>query len=206
MTSATVSLSWNFVSCSWIPSRTRSAMPSPFQRSPSTSTSPESGSRRPSKISTVVVLPAPFGPSMPKHSPRRTSRSRPATATVSPYRLTRLRHRSAGVEESAGATDAVYQRPPASLPPSDTLRGALGRAQRSRPWGGRLLREPKGTHDEHEVEAAGGGHRSELGGPGRRADPGRDRRQDPDRAGRARGAREADIPIVGGDDDRGDAG
>ena len=41
------------------------------QRSPSTSTSPESGSVRPSQISIVVVLPAPFGPSRPKHSPGR---------------------------------------------------------------------------------------------------------------------------------------
>ena len=38
---------------------------------PSTRTSPPSGARRPSRISTVVVLPAPFGPSSPKISPRR---------------------------------------------------------------------------------------------------------------------------------------
>ena len=31
---------------------------------------PPSGLRRPSRISTVVVLPAPFGPSSPKTSPR----------------------------------------------------------------------------------------------------------------------------------------
>ena len=30
---------------------------------------PASGARRPSRISTVVVLPAPFGPSRPKTSP-----------------------------------------------------------------------------------------------------------------------------------------
>ncbi len=53
------------------------------QRSPSTSTSPESGVFRPSQISMVVVLPAPFGPRSPKHSPDRTSRSRPSTATTS---------------------------------------------------------------------------------------------------------------------------
>ena len=42
-----------------------------FHVRPSTCTSPESGSVRPSQISIVVVLPAPFGPSRPKHSPAR---------------------------------------------------------------------------------------------------------------------------------------
>ena len=32
-------------------------------------TSPEVGASKPSKISIVVVFPAPFGPSRPKHSP-----------------------------------------------------------------------------------------------------------------------------------------
>ena len=41
------------------------------------------GVSRPSQISIVVVLPAPFGPRRPKHSPVRTSRSRPSTATTS---------------------------------------------------------------------------------------------------------------------------
>ena len=62
----------------------RKANPLPRQGSPSTWTRPESGTLKPSKISTVVALPAPFGPSIPRHSPRHTSRSRPATATVSP--------------------------------------------------------------------------------------------------------------------------
>ena len=51
---------------------------------PSTSTSPASGGSRPSRISIVVVLPAPFGPSRPKHSPRSTASERPSTATTSP--------------------------------------------------------------------------------------------------------------------------
>ena len=78
-----------------MPRRIRSECPSPRHRSPRTSTSPASGILRPSKISTVVVLPAPFGPSMPKHSPARTSRSRPSTAVTSAYRLTRPRQRRA---------------------------------------------------------------------------------------------------------------
>src|SRR5262249_33104117 len=54
---------------------------------PRTSTSPEVGSSKPSRISIVVVLPAPLGPRRPKHSPVRTSRSRPLTASTGPVRL-----------------------------------------------------------------------------------------------------------------------
>jgi hypothetical protein len=43
----------------------------------------------PSQISIVVVFPAPFGPSSPKHSPALTSRSRPSTAFTVPYALWR---------------------------------------------------------------------------------------------------------------------
>ena len=44
---------------------------------PKTCTVPESGGRKPSRISVVVVLPAPFGPSMPKISPRPTAKAHP---------------------------------------------------------------------------------------------------------------------------------
>src|SRR5947207_3029882 len=47
------------------------------------------GASSPSQISIVVVLPAPLGPSSPKHSPARTSRSRSSTATTSLYALRR---------------------------------------------------------------------------------------------------------------------
>src|SRR5262245_29927807 len=52
---------------------------------PRTSTVPPSGGRSPSRISTVVVLPAPFGPSSPKTSPFETWKLMPSTATRSPY-------------------------------------------------------------------------------------------------------------------------
>ena len=55
---------------------------------------PASAASSPSRISIDVVLPAPFGPSRPKHSPRCTSRSRPLTATTSAYRFTRSRQRT----------------------------------------------------------------------------------------------------------------
>src|SRR4051812_8603636 len=79
-----------------MPSRSRRARSSLCQRRPSTSTSPESGSVSPSQISIVVVLPAPLGPSNPKHSPLATVRSSPSTATTSPYALRRPATRSAG--------------------------------------------------------------------------------------------------------------
>ena len=41
---------------------------------PRSDTVPPSGRRSPSTISSVVVLPAPLGPRIPKHSPLRTSK------------------------------------------------------------------------------------------------------------------------------------
>src|SRR5208282_159681 len=56
------------------------------QLRPRTSTSPEVGRMSPSRISTVVVLPAPLGPRRPKHSPTEISRSMPSTARTGPSR------------------------------------------------------------------------------------------------------------------------
>jgi hypothetical protein len=51
---------------------------------PSTLTSPPSGRRSPSMISSAVVLPAPLCPKMPKNSPRPTSNVTPSTARRPP--------------------------------------------------------------------------------------------------------------------------
>ena len=51
---------------------------------------PESGSPEPLQVSTVVVLPAPLGPSTDVTVPPVTVRVRPSTAAFSPYRTTRL--------------------------------------------------------------------------------------------------------------------
>ena len=51
---------------------------------PLTKAAPPSGGRMPSSISTVVVLPAPFGPRMPNTSPGATENETPATASRSP--------------------------------------------------------------------------------------------------------------------------
>ena len=56
---------------------------------PSISACPADGRSRVASIRSVVVLPAPFGPTRPKISPGSTARSRPATASVRSYRLTR---------------------------------------------------------------------------------------------------------------------
>src|ERR1700722_19244836 len=69
--------------------RSFSALTSTPGSRPSTFTSPDVRGRSPSRISTVVVFPAPFGPSNPNTSPGATSKSRPRTAFTSPYDLWR---------------------------------------------------------------------------------------------------------------------
>ena len=51
---------------------------------------PESGLKSVVRTRTVVVLPAPFGPSNPKTVPCSTSKLNPSRAITSPYFLTRL--------------------------------------------------------------------------------------------------------------------
>src|SRR5215831_16586552 len=56
---------------------------------PRTATRPPSRRRNPSMISTVVVLPAPLGPSSANTSPSATSKLIPRTASTRPYDLRR---------------------------------------------------------------------------------------------------------------------
>src|SRR6476619_8553468 len=49
-------------------------------------TCPRSARVSPARIEISVVLPAPFGPSRPKNSPCRTTRSTPASACTAPKR------------------------------------------------------------------------------------------------------------------------
>src|SRR5688572_14444302 len=64
----------------------------------------------------VVVLPAPLGPSRPKHSPARISRSSPFTAATSAYRLWRFRTSSGGGAAFPLMREA-YARPDERLAP-----------------------------------------------------------------------------------------
>src|SRR6266496_3315741 len=56
----------------------------------------------PSRIRSVVVLPAAFGPSRPVTAPARTSILSPLTATVSPKRLVRLRIAMVAMSQTVG--------------------------------------------------------------------------------------------------------
>ena len=58
---------------------------------PRTDTSPADRIRKPSRISMVVVLPAPFGPSRQSTSPLSISKSTPESTSLSPYRIRRSR-------------------------------------------------------------------------------------------------------------------
>ena len=55
---------------------------------PSSRMRPASGSTSPRIAFSVVLLPAPLGPSRPKHSPRRTAKSSPSIASTPAKRLT----------------------------------------------------------------------------------------------------------------------
>src|SRR5512135_2727403 len=132
------------------------ARSSAAHRIPSTSTVPSSGCSSPSRISTVVVLPAPLGPSRPKHSPARTSRSRPATATTSLYRLTRPRQAMAGecIRQRKGAD--------AETPRGGTERQESGAKGTDRATGARR----QDAKEETGTTGAGRQNAKELESPG----------------------------------------
>ena len=70
--------------CSMTPiERVRAAWSATGSR-PSTRTVPSSARRKPSRVSTVDVLPAPFGPSRASDGPGRRRERQPSTAVVSP--------------------------------------------------------------------------------------------------------------------------
>src|SRR5947207_220229 len=68
-----------------MPSRSRRREPPLSGSMPSTDTVPASRRRYPSRISTVVVFPAPLGPSKANTSPSATSKLIPLTASIGPY-------------------------------------------------------------------------------------------------------------------------
>ena len=63
---------------------------------PSTHTCPRSGRSKPVAMRSVVVFPAPFGPTMPKKEPRGTSTLISATAIFGPNAFANPRTASAG--------------------------------------------------------------------------------------------------------------
>ena len=98
-------------------------------RGPRTRTVPPWGRRKPSQVSSVVVLPAPLGPSTAVMLPRSTVRSRPSTAVLSPYLITSPPTSTAGGGEVG------------TRPQSRSVAGTVGEARRRsaggvRPSGG----------------------------------------------------------------------
>ena len=75
--------------CNTMPMRSRSRAPPVSGSTPSTATVPAVRVRKPSRISTIVVLPAPFGPSSANTSPSAISKLTPRTASSEPYDLCR---------------------------------------------------------------------------------------------------------------------
>src|SRR3990172_6983172 len=102
---------------------------------PSTSTCPAVGVCSPTRISMAVVFPAPLGPSRPKHSPARISRSRESTATTVSYRLTRPRRETAGPR--AGEVSLAGRIPVDSTPVRDGCPRGGGRGEGSSEVAGR---------------------------------------------------------------------
>ncbi len=79
-------------------------------RSPSRRISPESGLRRPSIISRMVVLPAPFGPRIPKNSPSATLEAHPVDRSQVPVGQPEVGDLdSSHVATLAGATGSLAQ-------------------------------------------------------------------------------------------------
>ncbi|OLT41294.1 hypothetical protein BJF86_15900 [Serinicoccus sp. CNJ-927] len=91
MRSATRQVPWSRQLCSTTPTRARQASGAVVGAWSSTVTSPDEGCRKPSRISTVVVLPAPLGPSSATTCPRWISRSMPSRTRCSPYDIDRPR-------------------------------------------------------------------------------------------------------------------
>ncbi len=75
-----------------------------------TRTMPRVGSVSPSSISTVVVLPAPLGPSSPNTSPARIVRSSESTAVKSPYCLVSRRATMTASSGTSARIEATVRR------------------------------------------------------------------------------------------------
>lgn len=95
-------------------------------------TSPESGRSSPVTMDSVVVLPAPFGPTSPMKRPAGSVRSIPATAVCVPKRLVSPRICTAGTPSDAPSFDGAATVSPLFSVPFVTG-PALRRPRRGRP-------------------------------------------------------------------------
>src|SRR5436189_4586674 len=104
---------------------------SPWSLRPATSTSPRSGVTSAAIIDTVVVLPAPFGPSSPTSCPAATLNETSSTARSGPYVLRRFL--TCSIDESEARYSHVWVGGPVifdeRLSPRDERRPGRGRSQ-----------------------------------------------------------------------------
>ena len=133
-------------SWSWAPIRRRSRSPATAGSSPSTATVPPSARRTPWRISTVVVLPAPFVPSRPNSSPSSTAKEiavehRRSSRSASPRPRTEMT--GAGRARSRRAGRAAW--PVVVVAWADRAPGGCRR--RIGPWGRARPRPRVGVDD-----------------------------------------------------------
>src|ERR1700761_7640227 len=172
MCSRTLSVSGTRATCSIAPIRRRAAARGGSM--PKTRATPASGRTRPINSRTIIVLPAPLGPSSATTSPARTSKSRSATAFVRPK--LRLTH-------SSSATVCRIVLPPGGRPCPAVVHSLAGGGWRPQ---GRLsaLRA-----DKRHLQAAPARRANAVRGkPGRQARGGGRRREEAGQRARAPGS------------------
>src|ERR1700694_4067336 len=108
--SLTLSRGGSALSCNWTPTNSLSLFRSFRGESPYTLIERESGVRIPEMHSTVVVLPAPLGPMIPKISPSCMESETSLTATKCPYLMTRCSTVTAGAALTMPAAEQTAQR------------------------------------------------------------------------------------------------
>src|SRR5690606_25057267 len=126
------------------PTRGRKTAPSRNGSRPRTRTRPESARRNPSQLSTVVVLPAPLGPSTAVTAPAGNRTDKPSTAVVWPYRLTSPSMSTAGETFTRRVSHAAARRTGQGRAGSGFVDGVVDRV------GVDLVAGR--THDERECE------------------------------------------------------
>ena len=206
------------------PMRERSCAASRTTSRPATRAVPASGERSVERMRTVVVLPAPFGPSTPSTVPGAASSSTPSSARTSPNDLTRPLTSIAGGRECIGEPSQRF-RSASVLNIEETARVAettssrlltlLSLLQGRRDWPGQELADRldvSGRTVRRDVDRLRelGYPVESLTGPGRRL-PARGRHRDAAAAARRRrGDRDRGRPAHRrarvGDRDRGDVG
>jgi len=126
-----VSSGYRLLSSGTTPKRCWAAFGSRVQSIPATRMVPASGRARPVSMLSVVVLPAPLGPSSPISSPRSTVRSIPATARTPSKLLVRPRTSIMRRDLHGSALPGAPHWPPGTRPRSGKSRDLQSRCARA---------------------------------------------------------------------------